>query len=161
MIRSPRAWVRDVVSHCQGDLDSDVSAKGKGLTVSTNINQEDTERTLFRSARKRSCTERPSYFLNLPRFSMKILSRRECQSLPTMSKASFSSVNSRGSLGSRHMISNRSDASCRKCNRRPESQKNGCSRHVVVSGLCHMSSSARNPVSVKDGAIRTAGMLEV
>jgi hypothetical protein len=33
------------------------------------------------------------------------------------------------------MISNRSDASCRKFNRRPGSQKNGCSRHAAVSGL--------------------------
>lgn len=49
-------------------------------------------RTLFRSARRRSCTDRPSYFLNFPKFSTKILSSRAAQSGPTTSMALFSSM---------------------------------------------------------------------
>ena len=81
--------------------------------------------TLFRRARSKSCTDFPSYFLNLPKFSVKARSRRACQSGPTMLIASFSRFRRFGSLGSRHMISNLSEASCRKFNRRLESQKKG------------------------------------
>lgn len=79
--------------------------------------------TLFRRARRRSCTERPSYFLNLPRFSTKILSSREGQSEPTTLIALCSSKTRCGSRGSRHMISKRSEASCKNPRRRPGSQK--------------------------------------
>ena len=92
-------------------------------------------RTLFRSARRRSCTDRPSYFLNFPRFSTKILSSRETQSVPTTLMALSSSKTRLGSRGSRHMISKRSEASCKNPSRRPGSQKYGCMRHVFVSGL--------------------------
>ena len=75
--------------------------------------QQIKQRTLLRKARRRSWTDFPSYFRNLPRLSMKSLSSRECQSAPTTSHAPNSSVMRFGSLGSRHMISNRSEASWR------------------------------------------------
>jgi hypothetical protein len=91
--------------------------------------------TLFLSALNKSCTLLPSYFLNFPRFSINTLSNLACQSFPTIPCAPFSSIRRYGSFGSLHMISNLSDASCKKFRRRPGFQKNGCSRHVVVSGL--------------------------
>lgn len=66
---------------------------------------------------------------------MKILSSLECQSFPTTLDALVSRSMSSGSRGSRHMISKRSDASVRNARRRPGVQKNGCVKHVVVSGL--------------------------
>lgn len=93
--------------------------------------------TLFRNARSRSCTDLPSYFLNLPRFSMNNLSSRDCQSFPTTWDAPVSSVIRLTSRGSLHMISKRSEASCRNVNRFPGSQKYGWSKHEVVSGLEH------------------------
>lgn len=103
---------------------------------------ENAIRTLFRRALSKSWTDFPSYFLNLPRFSMNTLSRREYQSLPTTVTDPFSSSTSLGSLGSRHMISNLSDASCKKLSRRPGSQKNGCNKIFAVSGLENQESGA-------------------
>ena len=93
--------------------------------------------TLFRNARSKSWTDLPSYFLNLPRFSMNNRSNRECQSFPTTWDAPVSSVIKFTSRGSRHIISKRSEASCRKVNRFPGSQKYGWSKHEVVSGLLY------------------------
>lgn len=91
--------------------------------------------TLFLRARMRSWTLLPSYLRYLPKLSMKILSSRVCQSFPTTEEALCSKASRLASLGSRHIISKRSEASCRKLSRRPASQKKGCKRTVVVSGL--------------------------
>lgn len=91
--------------------------------------------TLFLKALSKSCTLLPSYLRNLPKFSLKTLSSLACQSFPTIANAPVSSTTRLWSRGSRHMISNRSDASWRKFSRRAGSQKKGCTRQDVVSGL--------------------------
>src|SRR5882762_9212319 len=74
---------------------------------------------------------------NLGKFRKNTLSRRECQSCPTIFTAPHSKVMRFGSRGSLHMISNRSEASWRNDNLRPWFQKKGWSKHVVVSGLLY------------------------
>jgi hypothetical protein len=91
--------------------------------------------TLFRKARRRSCTDFPSYFLNFPRLSWNDLSSRARQSWPSTFEASVSSATRSLSRGSRHMISNLSEASCKNASRRSASQKKGWTKHEVVSGL--------------------------
>jgi hypothetical protein len=131
---------RDVVLHCLVGLGSGVSVRYESVCVNTILSTNasktgQTIHTLFLNALIKSCIDLPSYFRYLPKFSINTLSNRECQSFPTTPYAPFSSSIRSGSRGSRHMISNRSDASCKNARRRAGVQKKGWSKHAVVSGL--------------------------